>query len=76
MLIVYSNREKLENLLDENGDYILKGKYMTPIEKIAYLMGINEKVEDLVKDMIYEINKVDLNDSFKIDSNIREEIEA
>ena len=63
MLIIYSNREKLENLLDENGDYILKGKYMTPIEKIAYLMGINEKVEDLVKDMIYEINKVDLNDS-------------
>jgi tetratricopeptide (TPR) repeat protein len=63
MLIVYSNREKLENLLDENGDYILKGKYMTPIEKIAYLMGINEEVEGLVKDMIYEINKLELNDS-------------
>jgi tetratricopeptide (TPR) repeat protein len=63
MLIVYSNREKLENLLDENGNYILKGKYMTPIEKIAYLMGINEEVEDLVKDMIYEINKLELNDS-------------
>lgn len=62
MLIIYSNREKLENLLDENGDYILKGKYMTPIEKIAYLMGINEEVEDLVKDMIYEINKLELND--------------
>lgn len=63
MLIVYSNREKLENLLDENGNYILKGKYITPIEKIAYLMGINEEVEDLVKDMIYEINKLELNDS-------------
>lgn len=63
MLIVYSNREKLENLLDENGDYILKGKYMTPIEKIAYLMGINEEVEGLVNDMIYEINKLELNDS-------------
>ena len=63
MLLVYSNREKLENLLDENGNYILKGKYMTPIERIAYLMGINEEVEDIVKDIIYEINKVNLDDS-------------
>lgn len=68
MLIIYSNREKLENLLDENGDYILKGKYMTPIEKIAYLMGINEEVEDLVKDMIYEINKLELND-YELDNS-------
>jgi tetratricopeptide (TPR) repeat protein len=62
MLLVHSNIEKLECLLDENGDYILKGKYMTPIERISYLMGINEEVEDLVKNLIYELNKEEFSD--------------
>ena len=62
MLIVYSNREKLENLLDENGNYILKGKYMTPIERISFLMGINEELEDIVKNLIYELNKDEFRD--------------
>jgi tetratricopeptide (TPR) repeat protein len=61
MLLIYSNREKLENLLDENGNYILKGKYMTPLERISYLMGINEELENIVKEMIYELNKNELN---------------
>ena len=68
MLLVYSNREKLENLLDENGDYILKGKYMTPIERIADLMGINEQLEELIQNIIYELNKLYINDSELINS--------
>jgi len=62
MLLVLSNREKLENLLDDEGNYILNGKYMTPIERISYLMGINEGLEDIVKEMIFEINNEKIND--------------
>ena len=63
MLLVHSNIEKLENLLDENGCIILKGKYMTPIERISFQMGINEELEELIKNMIYEMNKHELNDT-------------
>jgi tetratricopeptide (TPR) repeat protein len=63
MLIVYSNKEKLENLLDENGFYILKGKFFTPIERVAYFMGINEEFEEIVKEMIIEINNLEFVDN-------------
>jgi len=57
MLLVYSNREDLKNLLDDNGNIIHQGKYMTEIEKIIFFMGINEELEGLIQNMIYEINK-------------------
>jgi len=69
MLLVHSNIEKLENLLDENGDIIFKSRYMTPIEKTIFQMGINEELEGLIKNMIYEINNHELNDTEQSNSD-------
>jgi surface protein len=61
MLLIHSNIEKLDNLLDENGDIIIRGNYMTPIERTTFQMGINEELEGLIKNMINEMNKDELN---------------
>lgn len=61
MLLIHSNIEKLDNLLDENGNIIIRGKYMTPIERTIFQMGINEELEGLIKNMINEMNKYELN---------------
>ena len=55
-LLIYSNREDLSNLIDSNGKYILRGKYMTDLEKFSLYMGINTKLEATIKVMIKELN--------------------
>jgi tetratricopeptide (TPR) repeat protein len=65
-LILYSNRESLLNLLDQNGNYILKGKYMTEIERFSYMMGINLELEGLVREVcssLYFSEKTEIKDS-------------